>query len=297
MYDHRFDRVLVPTDLSRAGKVALRWAAYLNETFGSRITLMYAHPSFVTPGLIDGAAVYSLDEPGLRLRITQELESYAADHLPAGSFDILIAEDAPAHGILEAARDRRAGMIVMSTHGRRGWRRALLGSVTEQVVHHADIPVLTVRPDEGRLPSIRQILCPVNFTPVGRYALERAAELAAAAGAALTVAHVSDPLEPEIDDVERYFSSWVDPDLRARCTFLEVRSRGGAADKLLELAGVRDVDLIVIGARRQRFSDATVLGDTTDRIIRFAERPVLVATLPHAPAAQEVRPFTSIAAS
>jgi nucleotide-binding universal stress UspA family protein len=47
--------------------------------------------------------------------------------------------------ILQAAKELGADMIVMGTHGRRGVRRALLGSVTESVVRSADCPVLTVR--------------------------------------------------------------------------------------------------------------------------------------------------------
>jgi nucleotide-binding universal stress UspA family protein len=48
--------------------------------------------------------------------------------------------------ILGAAKDVHADLIVMTTHARAGMERLLLGSVSEGVVHHANVPVLLVRP-------------------------------------------------------------------------------------------------------------------------------------------------------
>ena len=47
----------------------------------------------------------------------------------------------PWHGILEAAKSRKADMIVMASHGRRGLSAVLIGSETQKVVNHSHIPV------------------------------------------------------------------------------------------------------------------------------------------------------------
>jgi len=47
--------------------------------------------------------------------------------------------------ILEVCREKKAGLIAMGTHGRRGIAHLLLGSVAEKIVRTAEIPVLTVR--------------------------------------------------------------------------------------------------------------------------------------------------------
>jgi nucleotide-binding universal stress UspA family protein len=52
------------------------------------------------------------------------------------------------HEIVSAARSLKSDLIVISTHGRTGLSRALLGSTTERVVQHAPCPVLVVRPNE-----------------------------------------------------------------------------------------------------------------------------------------------------
>ena len=68
--------------------------------------------------------------------------------------------------ILEYARDEEVDLVVLATHGRRGVRRMLMGSVAEEVVRLAARPVLTVRPDgaqeHGEPP--RRILVPVDFS-------------------------------------------------------------------------------------------------------------------------------------
>jgi nucleotide-binding universal stress UspA family protein len=55
----------------------------------------------------------------------------------------------PADAVLEAAREMDVDLLVLATHGRRGVTRALLGSVAEKIVRHADRPVL-VLPGPGR---------------------------------------------------------------------------------------------------------------------------------------------------
>ena len=58
---------------------------------------------------------------------------------------IEVADGTPAHAILEVARSRDVSLIAMSTHGRTGPARWLLGSVAERVVHNSKIPVLLIR--------------------------------------------------------------------------------------------------------------------------------------------------------
>ena len=57
----------------------------------------------------------------------------------------LLYEGMPADAIIRAARAKRAGMIVMGTHGRTGLTRLLMGSVAERVIGTAPCPVLTVQ--------------------------------------------------------------------------------------------------------------------------------------------------------
>lgn len=63
-----------------------------------------------------------------------------------------LREGKPATEIVAAAKEWDAGLIVMATHGRSGVGRAVLGSTSDGVVHHAPCPVLLVRRDQTRAP-------------------------------------------------------------------------------------------------------------------------------------------------
>ncbi len=138
-------RILVPTDFSEAADHALTYAVGLAEQFGAEILLMHTVeiPVYAYPGApyipvvditadLEKAAVAGLE--ATRARMKSPVHARVA--LRRGS---------PWREILDAAKEERADLVVMGTHGRRGVARALLGSVAEKVVRAAEVPVLTVR--------------------------------------------------------------------------------------------------------------------------------------------------------
>jgi nucleotide-binding universal stress UspA family protein len=142
-------RICCPIDFSDASRAAMEVAADLARRFGAELVLLHAYP---IPGYTfpDGSVVASP-------RMMQDLADQAQKHLEEWRADAeklmggprVTAEKAvgePAAEILEAARDARADLIVMGTHGRTGLEHALMGSIAERVVRRAHCPVLTVRP-------------------------------------------------------------------------------------------------------------------------------------------------------
>src|SRR5262249_49240582 len=101
----------------------------------------------------------------------------------------------PVTEILAQAADMSADLLVLGTHGRSGFERLFLGSVTEKVLRKASCPVLTVPPglpDAVPASPIRYacILCPVDFSESSLRALEYALSLAQETDARLAVLHV-----------------------------------------------------------------------------------------------------------
>lgn len=274
-------RLLVPTDLSDFAAAALRWAALFQRRFGSRVTLLYANEPWAPFDPLEGPAAYVLqNRPEFRERLEKDLGEHAREHLSGlgDAVETRIVDAAPAQAILETAEAIGADLIVMGTHGRTGWRRALLGSIAEKVVHHTSHPVLCIPPaGEDRPPAIGKILCPVNFTPVARAGLEQAAMLAEAFDAELLIVHVTDEAG-HASDIAGEFASWIDPAVRDRCRYSHIVGEGDAAEETIRMAHDAHADLIVIGSQHKRFSDATVIGTTTERVIRFAKRPVLTVS-------------------
>ena len=275
-----FDRILVPTDMSDFGNLALKYACLFKQRLGSHLTLLFADEFYFPIEVLELPVGYYLENaPDARRKLQEKLRDYASKNCGAGT-EALIVQDAPARAIVNSAKQTRADLVVMGTHGRRGWRRALLGSVTESVLREIDRPVLTVTPtlmEKSSEPNIRTVLCPVNFTHVAREALQYASSIAAAFDADLAVMYVAEGIDqPMLPQLEAAFSQWIDPHVRDRCRFNQIVIRSGdPAEHVLKMSEKLNADLVVIGAQHKWFSDATVIGTTTERITRFAKCPVL----------------------
>jgi nucleotide-binding universal stress UspA family protein len=277
MNANSFERILVPTDMSEFGDLAFRYAMLFHERLQSNVTLLYAE-EFSNLGLPDLPFSYYLENaPEAKMRLLTKLRKYADDHGPKGGHvETMVVDNAPAPAVVATADLIHADLIIMGSHGRHGLKRAILGSVTEEVLRQTDRPVMTVVPSQHRAgpTAIKTILCPVNFTDIARVALEQAAAMALAFDADLVVMHVSEVgASPSLVQLE--FGAWVDSLVRARTRYRQIGVHGDAAARVLEVADDIGADLVVIGAQHKFFSDATIIGTTTERITRFARQPVL----------------------
>ena len=276
-------RLLAATDLSESNIGALRYARMLAERFRAKLTVMYSDP-IAYPGELFGdvpALVYA-STPEHQARLRLEVEEHVDPILHGVPYEVLVTVGAPAPAIARAAEERQADLLVVGTHGHHGWRRALLGSVAEGVLHEAKCPVLTVGrhnplPAHGPV-SIAKILCPTNFSDVARESLHVAGGLAAALGAELVVVHVVEEHAAAADELR--VRREAGPELEHVCDFREIVVRGGAAERILDCAEDLGADLLVVGAQQKRFRSETVIGATTERIVRFATCPVLTVPRP-----------------
>ena len=143
-------KVLCPVDFSGASRAALRHAANLaHESHGTVEVL------FVNDPLLTAAAAAAYNERGLADSAETALKAFVRRTLSgtparARATKCATAFGRPAREIVKAARQGRADLIVMGTHGLGGMRRLMLGSVTEEVLKTAAIPVLVVPPRAGR---------------------------------------------------------------------------------------------------------------------------------------------------
>jgi len=141
-----FDRVLIPTDGSDPASSAVEMALGLAETHGATLHILFIvdQPTSVS-GMGEGFSglddlLDALEEKGHET--TEAVVEQAKDR--GIETTTAVRRGNPHDDILAYANDHAIDVIVMGTHGRTGVKRALLGSVTEDVVRHSDIPVLTV---------------------------------------------------------------------------------------------------------------------------------------------------------
>lgn len=286
MNTNPYERILVPTDLSEFDDLAIRYALLFQQRRGSKITMLHAEE--VSWLGAEHPVGYYFDNPSeAKEELRARLVEFAHRTTPESArVTTLFVDDAPERAIVKAAEETHADLIMMATHGRYGLRRAIVGSVTESVLRHTSLPVLTVTPrlfEVNEAVTLRTILCPVNFSAVAREALEQATAMADVFDAELIVIHVA---EDGIANVERQFSGWVDPLVRDRTQYRQLVVQGDPAGAVLNVADQVRADLIVVGAQHKFFSDTTVVGATTERITRFAKHAVL--TVARKPVAESI---------
>jgi nucleotide-binding universal stress UspA family protein len=147
-----FKRILIPIDTTSDSLQAIQQAKALALALPAKLHFVYVVPDMPMPFTDSFGAYGAFDAAGLSKSLEQTgklaLEKAVAlcqDLTPTSS--ILHANTSQIHNvILGAAKDVHADLIVMTTHARAGMERLLLGSVSEGVVHHANVPVLLVRP-------------------------------------------------------------------------------------------------------------------------------------------------------
>jgi len=134
--------IVVATDLSPRSAALFTVVAGLTQPGGEVIALhVYTPEDYVNMQRETGMPV---DQYLTNLKAEMRYQVEQAGLPPASvRFEVVEGWSVPEQ-ILEAARRLRAGLVVMATHGRTGLRRALMGSVAEEVLRHARMPVLIV---------------------------------------------------------------------------------------------------------------------------------------------------------
>lgn len=139
-------KIVVAMDFSPAAHRALELAQLLAKSAGpAHVILVHAYyiPVELEQYLIQrGKAIPDVLSP----EATKDLEAILTKLQAAGfSCEYVAATGAPETVIVDVAKDKKADLIALGTHGRRGLSHLFMGSVAESVVRHTDLPVVTVR--------------------------------------------------------------------------------------------------------------------------------------------------------
>lgn len=283
MSEPLFKNILVPVDLGDTSIAPLHYAGLFARQFGSGVTLMYADELATLFSEFDPEFIARRVRPPVQPEGDENaVRTFAAHHLAGvAPQSILVVPGNPTASIVQVAKDKHADLIIMGTHGRRGWRRALAGSVAEGVVRGASQPVLVVPATrDGRLlpEKITRVVCPVNFTDAAEGALEYACSVATAFQAELLLVHVHESDSVDLQAMRDNLRACVPASLSRRCTFSEVVLRGGPAERVLDCVEDVRADLLVMGAQLSWLRTESVIGTTAERLLRFSPIPVLTVT-------------------
>ena len=146
-----YERVLVPLDGSRLAEGILPFILQIARPLDLQVVLVYVVRP-IAPQAIEGTRHFTVDDVAARLREAREYLAPVAAKLRKGGVQVTadVRHGEPVAEIVAAARETKAGLIAMTTHGRSGFGRLLFGSVAEAVLRQAEIPVLMMRLTERR---------------------------------------------------------------------------------------------------------------------------------------------------
>lgn len=298
----RFTRIVCPVDLSDYSQRALDHAMAIAHWHDAHVWALHLH-QLVTPALAAapalGAEAFEVVRlsPTERVQLETALRDWVTSGAPAGvSVETVVQEEFNVpDSIVSYADEVGADLITIATHGRSGFKRFVLGSVTEKILRTAPCAVLVVPPHAHEAaPSspvaYQRIVCPVDFSAASIHALDVAASFAADAGGRLTVTHIVET-PPELTDVpsppdvsgyrDRAFSqarqllSAMTEPLRASCSVEEVLRAGKPAREILRLVDEEQADLIVMGVEGSGAIDRMLFGSVCQHVVREATCPVL----------------------
>jgi nucleotide-binding universal stress UspA family protein len=270
-------RLIIPLDGSPAAETVLSEARRFLRRSDSEIVLVRAEFPLVAeavPGVMAADVVEAraylertagmLEEQGVRVET--------------------VAESGPAADvILNTVRERQGSLIVMSTHGRTGLARAVMGSVAEQVLRRSPVPVLAVRtlhaasggpvPPDERQP-LRNILLPLDRSERSLRALGPAADLCRLFGARLLLLHVLDS-DDDQDTAEAYFQAVETRAASQGVAVTTLLDTGKVAEEILDVARFHDADLIAMATHGRRGLARLAMGSVTEEVLRKSYVPVL----------------------
>jgi nucleotide-binding universal stress UspA family protein len=298
-----FRSVLVPLDGSPLAEQALPLALEIARAARSKVQLLFVHQSPTPPFYEESAELYVAIDLATRKAGRDYLQARAAQLRERSGLPIsaVVIDGSIPQALVKYVQDSRADMVAMTTHGRGGVRGAWLGSVADHLVRSLEVPVIVTRAHEGAgslsaPPKIREILVPLDGSPLAEAALTPAAAVARLFAAELVLAQVVPPLpvgslfpdtltpgyDTEIIALERKgaqdYLEGLSEDLRERGTRVKTTVVVGhnVGEALINLAHPERIDLVAIATHGRSGVRRLMLGSVADKLIRAAGPPVLV---------------------
>ncbi|MGB8855707.1 MAG: universal stress protein [Burkholderiales bacterium] len=146
-----FKHILLPTDGSERSELAIGKGIEMARQLGAHVTALHVSPTYPLIAYVDWGPIDPLTEERFQLEAKQRAETYlnnvskAAKQAGVACATEMHSSDHPWEAIIQVAKEKQCDLIFMASHGRRGLAGLLMGSETNKVLTHTDIPVLVWR--------------------------------------------------------------------------------------------------------------------------------------------------------
>jgi nucleotide-binding universal stress UspA family protein len=305
--------ILCPVDFSEFSIRAYQYALSLAEHYRAQMVVQnivelsrYPYADYVASQGDYAEFCRALYEGG-KERLREFVEKHTHDEI---QLELVVNEGAAADSILSFAQARKVDLIVMGTHGRRGFDRLVLGSVTDRVMRTAPCPVVAIsKPtyesaahesgahdsaheslsheprakgkERRHVHHLERILLCTDFSKNAEQALHYAISVTTEYNAELTLLHVleeapgpaktKEAVATAAEQLDKLIGSQKRKSLKVK-TVVRI---GKPYQQIIQLAGEAQIDTVIMGVSGRGALDRAVFGSTTYRVMQLGPCPVL----------------------
>lgn len=280
-----FKKILVPTDFSDLSFKAFEAANTFAGLFGAKITPYHC---YIPLSDVDNMNIFGVEhakrEEEVRESLYKKLNEAAAEFVDSQYLeDGVVDVGKPSSGIVE--RGEQFDLIVMTTNGRTGFSRLLMGSVAERVLRTSPTPVAVVE-EFSKLSPIKKILVTTDLSENSKAVMPYANGIAQLTGASVDLVHivstenygrfeeaseVANERKPQVKEMIKEFF----PDIEDRVKGEVLVSSKSPHEALFDLDFARKYNLICMSTVGKTGLKYMMLGSTTSNVARNVETAVL----------------------
>jgi nucleotide-binding universal stress UspA family protein len=286
--------ILCPADFSEFSIRAYHYALSLAGHYRAKLVAQHVIELWRYPYADYAASLGDYEKfsralrEGGKERLREFVENHTHDKILP---ELVVHEGVAADSILSFAQARKADLIVMGTHGRRGFDRLVLGSVTDRVMRTAPCPVLAIcKPphdstatgeERRRVHHLSRILFCTDFSEASERALNYAISATAEYNAELTLLHVLEEVPSPAKTEEAIATATLQLDKlipqEGRKTFkIKTAVRiGKPYMQIIQFVVEAQIDMVTMGVSGRGALDRAVFGSTTYRVMQLGPCPVL----------------------
>jgi nucleotide-binding universal stress UspA family protein len=290
--------IVCPIDFSEFSIRAYRYALSVAEHYRARLVALnivemsrYPYADYAASAGDYAEFCRTLREGG-----DEQLREFVKKHTHRGiQRELVVREGAAPDCILTFVQTHKADLIVMGTHGRRGYDRLVLGSVTNRVIRRTPCPVLAVCNPPRELAAadtaanqeqehhhhLSRILFCTDFSDDSERALRWAISATDEYNAELTLLHVLEDVpgaaivEAATATATKQLDKLIPQEARETLKIKTAVRVGKPYQQIIQLAVEAQIDMVAMGVRGRGALDLAVFGSTTYRVLQLGPCPVL----------------------
>jgi nucleotide-binding universal stress UspA family protein len=266
----KLEKLLLATDRSEFSEGAVREAIKFAKTCSSRLTVatvLETTPEYETIG----SRFFEREEKEAKKHLESVKERASKEGVECDT--TLLESNAPDRALVDSAAQKKVDMIVLGRRGRKGLMKTLMGEVSAKVIAHAPCKVLIV-PRAAHI-EYRNILVATDGSVHGNAAVGEAIAIAKRCGShIIALSAMRD--ETERAEAAKFSNEAAEMAKKEGISAEAVTPLGRSSTAIVETAGGRAVDLIVMGTYGKTGVKKLLMGSSTEKVIGTAGCAVLV---------------------